>query len=168
MTMSVQAKRGSAQFHCGTATWCALSELSISVAPDICAACKRWFTNDGDGLDAKGASALAERLEAKIQDGTIGGMIREKIDAANALPDEPCDLCKASGVRTDERAQSLGFDVRKIDEPGHPRLGQIGWCNGCGGRGHRRPFEAYYPLTDASQVVELVSFLRTSGGFQIY
>ena len=41
--------------------WHPLAVYCITVAPDICAACKHWHTNDGDGLDAAPLPQLALR-----------------------------------------------------------------------------------------------------------
>jgi hypothetical protein len=170
MTMSVRATRGDAVFHVGTETWCALAEICLSVAPDICASCKHWYTNDGDGLDADRANKLADRLEVKLSDGTVDRFIAQKVAHANSLPDEPCPYCGGTGIRRDAVGIKLGFDKRKIDETGHPRLGQEGWCNGCRGQGVKRPYKAHYPLwvKDREIVVDLVSFLKASGGFRIW
>ena len=53
------------------------------IAPEICAPCKYWFTNDYDGLDAAGAIALADVLEAELAAG------RTATFAALAHPHEP-------------------------------------------------------------------------------
>jgi hypothetical protein len=166
--MSVKATRGGAIFHTGTATWCALAEICVSIAPDICSACKLWYTNDGDGLDANRANQLAAVLELRLSDGTIDRLIGRKIAFAKSLPDERCTICAGSGVRTDALGVKRGFDKRKIDDPKHPRFGQEGYCNGCRGYGFNRPSAAYYPLENTSMVAELVLFLRTSGGFRIW
>ena len=118
-----------------------------------------WYTNDRDGLDADLASQLAEALQARLSDGTIGRFISDKLVQANSLPDEPCEFCAGTGIRTDAVGINEGFDSLAIDEPGHPRFGQQGWCNGCGGRGARRPFAAYFPLTGTEEVKQLISFL---------
>jgi hypothetical protein len=168
MTMTVTAVRGDAVFHVGTETWCALADICLSVAPEICAPCEHWYTNDGDGLDAVRAGKLADGLEAKLSDGTVDRFIADKMAYAKSLPDEPCPNCGGTGIRTDAVGIKFGFDTRKIDELGHPRLGQQGWCNGCRGHGVKRPYEAHYPLKDRAVVADLVSFLRTSGGFRIW
>jgi hypothetical protein len=49
--------------------WVPITEYILTVAPDIAAKCKYWDTNDGDGLDAEHAVALADRLDAEIQSG---------------------------------------------------------------------------------------------------
>jgi hypothetical protein len=168
MTMVVKATLGGADFHVGTATWCALADICLFVAPEICAACRHWYTNDGDGLDADRATQLAEALQARLSDGTVGRFIREKLAYANSLPDESCRYCAGTGIRRDAVGVSKSYDRRTVDEPGHPRFGQLGWCNGCGGRGDVRPFAAYYPLKDTAEVIALESFLKTSGGFRIW
>jgi hypothetical protein len=167
MTVSVEARHGDAVLPTGSATWGALAEICWAVAPEICAACKLWYTNDGDGLDADGSIRLANVLEARLRDGTLERLINDKAAHANSLPDEICANCGGSGVRTDAVGIKFGFDKRLIEEPDHPRYGQQGWCNGCHGRGSRRPYKSYYPLKDKNVVEELVAFLRASGGFRI-
>jgi hypothetical protein len=49
--------------------WHPLARYCQLVAPDITSACKLWHTNEGDGLDAAGAAALADALEAEINAG---------------------------------------------------------------------------------------------------
>jgi hypothetical protein len=168
MTMSVRARNGDAVFHRGTATWVALAEICRAVAPEICAACKHWYTNDGDGLDASRTIRLADVLEAKLLDGTVEKLISDRVAYASSLPDESCRNCGGSGARTDSVGVKFGFDKRLIEEPNHPRYGQRGWSNGCDGRGYHRPYKSYYPLKDKSDVEELVAFLRISGGFRIW
>ena len=46
--------------------WHPLADYCITVAPDVCAPCKAWHYNEGDGLDAAGAVALADALENEI------------------------------------------------------------------------------------------------------
>src|SRR5262245_4962394 len=110
MTMSVQAAHGDLVFHRGTATWCALVEICLSVAPEVCSACKHWYTNDGDGLRAEEASKLADALELRLSDGTIDQWISKKISFAQSLPDEPCPNCGGTGIRTDKVGSKLRFD----------------------------------------------------------
>jgi hypothetical protein len=55
------SKRGK-YFGNNIGSWHALARYCNTVAPDICAACRHWHTNDGDGLDAAGAVALADAL----------------------------------------------------------------------------------------------------------
>ena len=46
--------------------WHPLARYCQEVAPEITSACRNWHTNDGDGLDAAGALALAEALQKEI------------------------------------------------------------------------------------------------------
>ena len=49
--------------HFGNSVWCGIpSDYCITVAPDICAPCKVWHYNDGDGLDSAGAVAFGRRF----------------------------------------------------------------------------------------------------------
>ena len=45
----------------------------IEVAPRICSRCKLWMSNDGDGLNALAARALAEILQREIHFGSLRG-----------------------------------------------------------------------------------------------
>jgi hypothetical protein len=169
VTVTVLANRGDGVLHTGWSTWGALADICWTVAPEICVACKLWHTNDGDGLDADGSAKLADVLEARIHDGTVDRLINDRADQASSMPDEICVYCEGSGVRTDAIGIKHGFDKRLIEDADHPRLGQRGWCNGCGGRGSSRPFKSYYPLKENRSVVEeFVAFLRASGGFRIH
>jgi hypothetical protein len=49
--------------------WHPLARYCNLIAPEICAPCKHWHYNDGDGLDAAGAIALADALEKEIKAG---------------------------------------------------------------------------------------------------
>ena len=51
--------------------WDDLARYSIEIAPDVCAACKGWHYNDGDGLDAAGAAALADALQREVDSGEL-------------------------------------------------------------------------------------------------
>ncbi len=50
-------------------TWHPLADYCNMIAPDICAPCKWWHANEGDGLDAAGAVALADALQTEIDAG---------------------------------------------------------------------------------------------------
>lgn len=135
--------------------WRPLAELCVSLAPKICESCTHWQSNDGDGLDAFGAEALAAVLRKNLADGTIARTLAKRDAELAALPDETCTLCNGTGFRTDAIARSAGLDQSN----GKP-------CNGCEGRGKRRPFETYYPC-DVENVTEFADFLEASGGFEI-
>lgn len=133
--------------------WRPLADLCQQLAPDICAQCQHWQSNDGDGLDAEGATALATVLERRLADGSIGKFIAERDAWLAALPDGTCDLCHGKGIRSDERAVKEGWDKKP--------------CNACDGKGTVRPWETHYPC-DAENVAEFAAFLKACGGFNIH
>lgn len=133
--------------------WRPLAELCLKLAPDICAACERWQSNDGDGLDADGALALAQILDARLEDGTVARLLAERDALLAGLPDEPCSLCEGRGVRSDALAIEHGWDKKP--------------CNACGGKGTQRPWATYYPQNEEN-VREFAAFLKASGGFNIH
>lgn len=147
--------------------WHPLATLCEEMVPDIAEHCESWHSNDADGLDGALAEALAKRLEATFENGTL----KEYLDTRNAalarLPNETCPQCHGTGIRTDAIGVSGGQPERIIDHPGHPRHGEKGWCNGCDGRGSNRPWATHY-LVDARDVSEFVAFLKTCGGFEIH
>ena len=62
------------------------------------------------------------------------------------LPNEECSLCKGTGKRDDEIIK--------------------GNCNGCEGKGNRRPWNTSYNF-EHKNVEEFVAFLAESGGIKI-
>lgn len=103
-------------------------------------------SNDGDGLDAEDAVLLAETLQAEIDSGRCLEYETAYRARLAAMPDEPCEYCKTTGVRNDAYVQ--------------------GPCNACEGKGSVRPWEASYPF-EVENVREFAEFLRDSGGFEI-
>ena len=153
-------------------SWRPLAELVTTLCPKETAACQYWQTNDGDGLDAKGSLALADALADKIATRQVAAYVAIRNAEIEAMPDEPCSICNGTGVRTDRVGQEMGQHAKAIPLKDkwrggkHPRAGQIGWCNGCDGRGVNRPWEASYTVTE-EDVTEFVAFLRGCGGFEI-
>ena len=49
--------------------WSQLADYIRSVAPNIAAKCTYWYSNNGDGLTAKQAAALADRIDDEIRNG---------------------------------------------------------------------------------------------------
>lgn len=147
--------------------WRPLANLCLEMAPDLCAPCTHWHSNDGDGLDAEGAQALGEFLEARIASGEVAAYVKDYEAAQAAAEKRPCDLCSTTGIRTDELGRQYGHPEKVITEPAdHPRLGQTGWCNGCNGEGWQEAWIRCYPL-DVENVAEFAAFLKASGGFEI-
>ena len=113
-------------------------------------------TNDGDGLDADDARALAERLQAEIDAGHTEAYSLRYASSREQLPDEPCETCGGTGTRKPYPKTGAG-DPHKD--------GIV--CDGCDGNGYTRPFAANYSFS-TDNVQQFVNFLRDSGGFQIH
>ncbi len=136
--------------------WRPLADYCITVAPDICASCKYWHSNDGDGLDAAGAVALADALENEIRAKRTKDFERRHTSAREMAPNEPCDMCAGTGVRKPGPHRGAG-DLKD---------GGIK-CNSCEGAGYVRPWASHYPFS-TENVAAFVAFLRESGGFSIW
>ena len=68
--------------------WLPLVEISQHFAPEVCAACRDWDSDDGDGLDADGARRLALALEQALAAGQIDAYVAERDKKLAALPNE--------------------------------------------------------------------------------
>lgn len=152
--------------------WRPLATLACTLCPKETAACSYWQSNDGDGLDAAGAIGLADALQDKIAQGAVKAYIEIRNAELERLPNEPCIHCNGAGVRRDAVGVDMGQTKRIVPADAvwrgdrHPRAGQVGWCNGCDGRGFDRPSPTFYSV-DEDDVREFVAFLHTSGGFEI-
>ena len=100
-------------------------------------------------IKAKKIAARLRKVDKDLEDHQINHEKRKK-----DLPDEECDLCDGTGRRNDD----IGVSARNAD-PDYT-------CNGCNGKGTRRPFAASYPF-DANNVREFEKFCNYSGGFDI-
>lgn len=170
MGMDVYGKNPSSEtgryFRNNVWWWRPLWNYCCTVSPEA-RGVKYGHSNDGDGLDADGATMLAATLQAELDSGRTAEYERAYNARMKSMPDEPCRYCGGTGVRTDEVGVNHGMPERTIDEPGHPRHGQKGWCNGCDGKGTVRPFDTGYPFSEQN-VREFAAFLRDSGGFEIF
>lgn len=165
-------------FRANVWRWRPLAEMCIYFAPQICKKCAGWYVNDGQGLDAEDASELAAILERDIEQGLVGGYIERRQQALDKLPEQACEFCNGTGIRTDEVGVSAGFPTavlhadrlafgRFADNPeAHPRFGQVGYCNGCTGAGTNPDPRTLYTL-DMDKVQAWVAFLKYCGGFKI-
>jgi hypothetical protein len=134
---------------------------------------KAWHYNDGAGLTGTQAEQLAKLLQAKIDCGETA-IYEERWRLRQASrPHQPCQPCKGTGTRRDPLGVQYGYPDKIVPEPRaddpegpNPRTGQIGYCNGCDGRGHVRDPETWYHF-DVVTVQEFVHFLRACGGFRI-
>jgi hypothetical protein len=128
--------------------WFPLVAYCIDLAPDICAPCQCWLSNDGDGLDADGAAALASALQDEV-DGYRTHVVAIAFELAlEKTPNEPCPICLGSGT-----------------SQGGPRNLKSIRCNRCEGAGYVRPLNTYCSFS-VENVVRFIAFLRESGGFK--
>jgi hypothetical protein len=147
--------------------WRPLANYCCTIAPEITGRCKYWQSNDGAGLDAADAFALAEILQREINNGRAATYERIYRAEQEALPNKPCWLCKGTGSRA-----PIPHDQQLDDLLGPPPAPQIEpdgrmKCNGCDGEGFVRPESTYYPFS-AEVVAEFVAFVRECGGFRIW
>ena len=111
------------------------------------------MTNSGHVISKTKAKKIASRLrkmDKDLEDHQIG----HERHMSN-LKDVECDICYGTGRRNDD----IGVSARNAD-PNYT-------CNGCNGKGTRRPFAASYPF-DADNVREFGKFCSDSGGFDIW
>lgn len=129
--------------------WRPLAGFIEEVAPpELFHKCRYWQSNDGDGLGKRDSLKLAEILTAELDSRRA---IQYEINytmAQEETPDETCDLCQGTGYRTD------------LDKP------EPWTCNGCNGKGTRRPSHTWYPFS-AENVRNFRDFLLDCGGFAI-
>lgn len=59
--------------------WPPLADLCIETAPDVCANCEFWHSNDGDGLDAFQSAELAMALQARLNANRIDPGMSETV-----------------------------------------------------------------------------------------
>jgi hypothetical protein len=182
MGMDVIGKNPSSEtgeyFRANVWWWRPIAEISIHFAPEVCAKCEHWGSNDGDGLDAEGSKVLAEALQGAIEKGLVGDYIKDRERQLAALPLVPCEFCKGTGVRTDDvgikhglpetmiTAEYLAMSRFAENPESHPRFGQKGSCNGCHGAGNNPDWRTRYPAS-LEAVQEWVAFLKDCGGFEI-
>jgi hypothetical protein len=156
MGMGVYGKKANSEvgkyFRNSCWGWRPLWDYCAKVAPDIISnkLHDQGHYNDGDGLNEKDSKALAERLRGLLASGEVAKYTNERLDALNALPDEPCEICGATGKRAEPPACGPG-----------PMP-----CNGCNATGKRHPSACMYPFSVAN-VTNFAAFLEDCGGFEI-
>ena len=148
-------------------SWRPLADFILdTVSAEITSRCECWHDNSGNGLNAELALRLAQELRALIADGIASAYVKGRDEWLASLRDETCDICVGTGVRCDELGREAGHPGILISEPGHPRCGQKGWCNGCDGVGTVRAWATHYGL-EVTDIEEFAAFVADSGGFSI-
>jgi hypothetical protein len=136
-------------FRNSIAAWHPLARYCNLIAPDICQACKHWHTNDGDGLDAAGAVALAHILKSEIDAGWAGAYgafeIRQR---------------KGKGGHKLHEVPLLNAISRVVRTEGVLPGGRLDFITFGG--------ELSEPSDFVENVAAFIAFLRESGGFSIW
>lgn len=135
--------------------------------PEIAELVKYAQSNDGDGLNKAKSLQLAKLLNEDVISGKTKEYVQSRNEYLANLPLLDCELCGATGIRTDEIGIQNGMPERELS-PEHASLyGRTkGYCNGCGGAGKKEDWQTSYYL-DESDVVEFAEFLEHCGGFEI-
>ncbi len=141
--------------------WHPLWSYCEHIAPHLIPEDNGGHFNDGWGLDAVGATALAERLREELDAGRCAKFATNYQRDLEALPREHCTTCDGSGLRAD-----VPSFRRKLLERFNSRTKQKSRCSSCDGLGTIAPWAANYPFS-AENVAEFASFLEASGGFEI-
>lgn len=147
--------------------WRPLWDYCLNEHGDIAGKVEHGHSNDGDGLDDEDSRALGTRLLADVKSGRCAEYKAQYDKELSELPMSDCDLCDATGIRSDEVGVELGMPTKELDEIRKSVLGRThGWCNACDGVGKEPHFATHYPF-DVENVREFAEFLMDCGGFQI-
>jgi hypothetical protein len=152
--------------------WSPLWDYCDQVAPEICGQVEHAYSNDGDGLDEHDSKALATVLLKEYKEGNTKKFQDERDAELKALPDLECNYCNGTGKRTwhsdgGKKEKDFGGEPLTADELKIYTKTDVRQCNGCSGKGTRRPWGSDYGF-DADFVKQFATFLRYSGGFSIY
>ena len=153
--------------------WSPLWDYCDQVAPEICGQVEHAYSNDGDGLDEHDSKALATALLKEHKAGNTQKYQDERDAELKALPDLECNYCNGTGKRTwhsddkGKKEKDFGGEPLTTDELKIYTKSDVRQCNGCSGKGTRRPWGSDYGF-DADFVKQFATFLRYSGGFSIY
>ena len=147
--------------------WRPLWDFCTEVAPELCEKVAGHY-NDGDGLCESEAEVLAEILKEKLASGEVEEHEKRYNEYRASLPREDCELCGATGIRTDKVGIEMGMHDRELSAEVQILTGRThGWCNACDGVGTRESWEAQYPFS-VDNVKEFAEFVQDSGGFSIH
>lgn len=146
--------------------WRPLWQYCETVAPNLTNKVD-GHSNSGDGLGADGAEELSRILKISLSDGTCEAYETQYRKELSELPNETCNLCTGTGIRTDEVGKEHGMDEKVLSDDLASVLGRTtGWCNGCDGNGWKPNWATHYPFS-TENVKEFAEFLAESGGFEI-
>lgn len=154
-----------AYFRANVWSWRPLWDCTVAIAPWVDEAVPGASYNDGDGLDADDCKRLAKEVAAAIDGGFHVKYIEELRAEQDGQPDEACGYCNSTGIRTDTVGLAMEMPTKVwVDDDGATH---VGWCNGCLGKGSRRPMSTWYGF-EAEHFEEWGTFLQQCGGFSIH
>jgi hypothetical protein len=144
--------------------WRPLAEYFQAIAPGICQYCRVWLHNDGDGLKANRASALADVLDAELVSGRCQQYAAERETRLSTLPPIVCQFCDGSGKAGSGHARVRIWELSETEINEVNPDDVLASCPMCGGQGCVKPdvFTFYVEL-----VREFAAFLHSCGGFSI-
>jgi hypothetical protein len=147
--------------------WRPLSLFIQDSYPEIAAKCKYWDSNDGYGLSSKDSAILGKMILNDIADGTVARWKAEYDYKLSLLEREKCELCEATGIRTDKVGIEMGMPDAELQDAVQILTGRThGFCNGCKGVGTKENWFVSYPF-DIENVESFAQFLIRCGGFSI-
>lgn len=147
--------------------WHPLWDYCLLVAPAVAGKVKHGHSNDGDGLGATDSLILAAIVAGELSSGRTKAYADKYEAAREATPRVPCDLCDATGIRTDHVGRVNGMPTKALSAEQRAALGrETGWCNGCNGVGTCEHHDALYPFS-VENVEQFAAFLEHCGGFEI-
>lgn len=148
--------------------WTPLWDYCVQVAPELVGPTPEdGYMNDGYSIDSTRAALLGQALQLEVDSGRAEQARRTFLAELADLPRIPCDLCDASGVRTDRVGVEAGMPDRVLEPEVAAVTGRsVGWCNKCQGHGsHLDHAHAYH--FDVDNVAAFAQFALASGGFTI-
>ena len=163
MGMDIYGRRPSSaagEYYRGQWTdWHPLADCICALAPIEASACEGWHSNDGDGLDAQGSVALAEKIDSSILDGTADRYINE-FHAELQKPRKLCILCAGDIVQ----------ETKDTEEPKLAAGGgrESGMCDNCGKRDQVKTSYKTDTSLHINDLKYFSEFSRHSGGFSIW
>ena len=152
--------------------WHPLAGLVTTLCPDEASPCHGWHYNDGDGLDAAGAAALAAKLEERRASGEIAAYCTRHDAFLAKKPLVECGFCGGTGrygdapVTPPKSGDGAAMSVLAALDAEDGYRSEGGSCPVCDGAGTVKTPEScrVRPI----DVDAFIAFLRASGGFKIW